>query len=97
MRGIRNRNRFRKKEIPCNAHHDHSNDIDAEDENNISPARHCPRNEACPKSLELLRSLAADLEMPSHEMTLGFALSGRAIPFHRTSKSRGSLRRRILS
>src|ERR1700733_11476250 len=97
MRRGRNRNRLRKKEIPCNAHYDHANDIDAENENDVSPARHCPRDEACPKTLELLPSLTADLAMPRHETTSGFGPSGRAMPLRRKAKSRGSLRRRTLS
>jgi hypothetical protein len=69
MRGRRNRNRRRKKEVPGNAHHDHSDDIGTENEDNVNPARHGPGNEACPKSLELLPSLTTDLRMLTHDRT----------------------------
>jgi hypothetical protein len=82
MRGNCNGDRRRKEEIPGNAHSDHSDDIDAENENDVSPARHRPGNEASPKALELLASLAADLAMGSHEITSAFVLSCRALRFH---------------
>src|ERR1700722_16398295 len=97
MRGRRNRNRRRKKEIPGDAHHDHSHDIDTENEDNVNPARHGPGNEARPKPLELLPSLATDLRMLTHERTSVSAFSGCPPAFHRPTNSRGSLRRRILS